>query len=104
MQIVAIVAASHEVNDDGTVVVDEFHPEDRWSSSRNNIIPPALATPPSSSNDKVPVEGQKGNDTLYLVLGVVLGVMVIVLLIFVVMCGTRQVHQRKRMGMFAIYT
>lgn len=93
-------AASHEVNDDGTVVVDEFHPEDRWSVPRH--VAPALATPPTHSGDRAPLEGSlQGSDTLYLVLGVALGVMVIVLLIFVVMCGMRQAHHRSRMGMLS---
>lgn len=89
-----LATASHEVNDDGTALVDESYPDERWPRGH----PPSMVTPPTPPSDKVPVEGQQGNDTLYLVLGVVLGVMVIVLLIFVVMCGMRQVHQRKQMG------
>jgi hypothetical protein len=89
-----LTTASHEVNDDGTALVDELYPDERWPRGH----PPSMVTPPTPPSDKVPVEGQQGNDTLYLVLGVVLGVMVIVLLIFVVMCGMRQVHQRKQMG------
>ena len=102
-----IVSASHEVNDDGHIVGD-YDPSDRWSSSISNNkgplitppnkVPPLITPPTQTIGDRAPVEGQQGNDTLYLILGIVLGVMVIVLLIFVVMCGMRQVNQRKRMG------
>ena len=41
---------------------------------------------------------QSSSEMLYMILGIVLGVMMLLLIIFMVMCGWKQRQQRRMMG------
>ena len=43
---------------------------------------------------------QSSSEMLYMILGIVLGVMMLLLIIFMVMCGWKQRQQRRMMGEF----
>ncbi len=55
-------------------------------------------TPTEESYPGTRMSTQSSSEMLYMILGVVLGVMMLLLIIFMVMCGWKQRQQRRMMG------
>ena len=86
-------------------------PKDRPTDHIHNshLLPkdkPKMSTPLSSTQTpsenveerKTKNSNQSNSEKLYLILGIVLGVMMLLLIVFIVMCWWKQRQQRRMMG------